>query len=430
MKSDIDRLKSPALKPLQFDGFPEYITQQLGQDTTCYIFKNNSSGVVKLDLAIPTGSWHQKIALQASTTARMFSEGSKSMDAFAIAEAIDFNGAHLDFGSSHHYINMSVVAVFDKLLLLLPIIESMLSAPTFPENEMQTILANNKQDFAVSNRKVMGIARRVFPAFLYGENHPYGRILKETDFDRLTTNDLIDFYHTIQFSKSKVYLSGHIDNEMISALDKLIANPIFSSQKTETNGNFNIEQSVEKKHYIEVAEAVQSAIIFGLPVVGRNHEDFPLLMLANTILGGYFGSRLMKSIREDKGLTYGISSGIAVKPFASHLTIQTEVKAETTTIAVDEIFKEISRLSIQPVSNDELNTARNFLFGNFLRSMDGPFQLSDRLQTVHPEGLQPEIYYSNYWNKVAAATPSDIQQTVIKHLNPDNMHVLVVGKEK
>jgi predicted Zn-dependent peptidase len=112
------------------------------------------------------------------------------------------------------------------------------------------------------------------------------------------------------------------------------------------------------------------------------------------------------------------------------LSIQTEVKAETTSIAVDEIFKEISRLSTKPVSNEELNTARNYLFGHFLRSMDGPFQISDRLQTVHPEGLLPEIYYSNYWNKAVSATPDDILNTVRKYLIPENMHVLIVGKDK
>lgn len=430
MKNDIDRLNPPTLKSLQFDGFPEYHSGVLGKNIPCYTFENNSSGVVKLDLAIPTGSWHQQKALQASTAARMLSEGTKSMTAFEIAEAIDFNGAHLAIGASHHFINLSIYAVHDKLLSLIPLLQSVLTEPSFPENEMKTLLANNKQDFAISGRKVMGIARRVFSAFLFGENHPYGKILKESDFDNLTTADLFDFYKQIRFQESKAYLSGNIDKNVLAELDKLFAHPIFAAKDEFIEPTYSIDAATEKRHYIEVAEAVQSAIVFGIPVVGRKHEDFPLLMLANTILGGYFGSRLMKSIREEKGLTYGISSGISVKPHAAHLSIQTEVKAETTSIAVDEIFKEISRLSSKPVSIEELNTARNFLFGNFLRSMDGPFQLSDRLQTVHPEGLLPEIYYRNYWDKAVAATPDDILNIVRKYLVPEKMHVLIVGKDK
>jgi zinc protease len=356
-------------------------------------------------------------------------EGTKSFSSFQIAEAIDFSGAYLDVNASHHNTIVSVFAVKHILVSLFPLIKSILTEPTFPDEELKVILANNKQEFIIGSKKVMSVARRIFPSMLYGENHPYGKILTECDFDNVTSGDLRVFFNTLPVKDCKVYLSGNIDTDVISSLGRLLAG-------FQNGGNVSAEDkheiilSPEKEKVIVIPDAVQSAIVMGLPVVGRNHPDFPLLMLTNTIFGGYFGSRLMKTIREEKGFTYGISSGIVARPKASHLSVQTEVNAGVTSQALDEIFKEIFRLSAQNVSMDELNTARNYLFGNVLRSMDGPFALSERLMTAHSEGIDPELYYKNYWSTIANANPDDVRETAKRYLNPDEMRVLIAGNKK
>ncbi|MPM08161.1 hypothetical protein SDC9_54473 [bioreactor metagenome] len=424
----IDRNIAPATASLQFDGFPSCRTEKINNQFPCFIFENHNSEVVRLDLLFKTGSWLQQKPLQASSMARMMTEGTKQYNSFQIAETIDFSGAYLDVTSSQHNTVLSVYAVKHILVTLFPLIRSILTESVFPEEELKVVMANNKQEFIIGNKKVMSLARRHFPAMLYGENHPYGRILLESDFDTIAAADLKEFFGKIPLQECSVYLGGNIDSDVISSLGDLLdsfQNGAVVQEQTEAVINL----SSQKEKIIEISDAVQSAIVMGLPVIGRQHPDFPLLMLTNTILGGYFGSRLIKSIREEKGYTYGISSGITPRLMGSHLSIQTEVNVNVTSQALDEIFSEVSRLSAQTVSMEELNTARNYIFGNVLRGLDGPFALTDRLMTAHSEELDPESYYRNYWDSLAKATPDDILETAKKYLNADGFRVLIAGKK-
>lgn len=111
----------------------------------------------------------------------------------------------------------------------------------------------------------------------------------------------------------------------------------------------------------------------GLPVIGRENPDFFALKLLCTILGGYFGSRLMSNIREEKGYTYGISSSIAAMRYGSYLTISTQTGTEFTRPLIDEVFAEIDRLRNEPVPTDEFITVQNYLRGDMARTLDSPF---------------------------------------------------------
>ena len=426
----INRSTAPETGALHFEGFPAYKQELINNQFPCYSVENFSSNVVRLDISIPSGSWMQSKPLQSSSMARMITEGTKQFNSFQIAEAIDFSGAYLDVSSSPHRTILSIYAVKDILVSLLPLVKSILTEPTFPADELKTILANNKQEFIISNKKVMGRARRFFPSLLYGNRHPYGTVIEEKHFDALSTEDMQSLFNALPLCESSIFLGGNIDEDVMEHLQNLFSDAAFAKSTSTSEQNYNCEPSSEKEHLITVSDAVQSALVLGTPVVGRSHPDFPVLMLTNTILGGFFGSRLMKTIREEKGYTYGISSGITARTQASHFSIQTEVMAEVTQQALDEIFSEISRLSVAPVEMNELDIARNYLFGSFLRNMDGPFALVERLQTALQENLDPNVYYRSYWDAIAAATPADIQHMAQKYLIPENMHVLIVGNKQ
>ncbi|HPS83968.1 MAG TPA: pitrilysin family protein [Bacteroidales bacterium] len=425
---DINRKIAPASESLSFSGFPAFTEKKINDRFPCYCFENFNSEVVRLDIVVDAGSWIQQKPLQASSMARMMTEGTKEYNAFQIAETIDFSGAYLDVTASNHNTTISIFAVKHILEKLFPLLRSIMTESVFPEEEFRVILANNKQEFIIGNKKVMSLARRIFPSMIYGENHPYGKILKESDFDNLATEDLKQLYNQLPLGSSRCYIGGNIDSNVISSLSEMMQH-ISTRENGIAEKESEIQPSTDKERVIEIEDAVQSAIMLGIPVVGRSHPDFPLLVLTNTILGGYFGSRLMKSIREEKGFTYGISSGIALRNKASHLSIQTEVKTEITQLALDEIFREISRLSAEKVMMDELNIARNYIFGSLLRSLDGPFALTERLMGVHSINLDPEKYFRYYWDTIASATPEDVLRTAEKYLRPDEMRVLIVGNK-
>src|SRR5690606_5823220 len=139
-------------------------------------------------------------------------------------------------------------------------------------------------------------------------------------------------------------------------------------------------------------KALQSAIRLGSRTIGRSHADFPALQLVNILLGGYFGSRLMANIREDKGYTYGIGSGIVSLQHDAYLTIATEVGADATRATLVEIEKEIGRLRSEPVSDEELQVVKSYILGSMLGSLENIFAHGDKFRNVYFSGLDIDYY--------------------------------------
>ena len=150
--------------------------------------------------------------------------------------------------------------------------------------------------------------------------------------------------------------------------------------------------------------------------------------MVNTILGGYFGSRLMANIREEKGYTYGIGSRMVSMNNAGYIYISTEVGTNVCDDAVNEIYKEIDKLRNELVSSEELNLVKNYMMGDFLRSADGPFALADKFKKIMFYDLSYS-YYDEFVKTVKTITPEQIQSLADQYLNPDDLYELVVGKK-
>jgi predicted Zn-dependent peptidase len=152
------------------------------------------------------------------------------------------------------------------------------------------------------------------------------------------------------------------------------------------------------------------------------------MLVVSTILGGYFGSRLMANIREDKGYTYGIGSNIISKLHAGHFYISTEVGADVTNQALTEIYKEIALLRDELVADEELELVKNYLTGTFLRSIDGAFSLAQKFTGVYFYNLGYD-YYTKYIDTLKNITPENIKDFACKYLQEEDLYELVVGKK-
>ena len=188
-----------------------------------------------------------------------------------------------------------------------------------------------------------------------------------------------------------------------------------------------ISEAAPVNSVIEKKGAVQNAIRMGKRVFNRNHPDYPKMTILNTILGGYFGSRLMSNIREDKGYTYGIGSGLVSLQLDGYFYIATEVGADVCQAAINEINKELTVLCETEVGSDELNLVKNYLFGAFQRSIDGPFALADRFKTLLLSGLSFDYYYK-YLETVKNVSGKELLEMAQRHLPPSQMTLITVGK--
>jgi zinc protease len=283
-----------------------------------------------------------------------------------------------------------------------------------PEKEFATFLNNKKQKHIINNEKVNIIARRHFSHLLF-QNHPYGLMVTDNDFDTLNLKDVKQFYQSqYQSIQPTIVLSGKIDASDIAEVSKTFGH--LKNLKPYTDLKHSLPTLEAKKHFIEKKDAIQSAIRIGRLLFNKTHKDYFGMQVLNCILGGYFGSRLMANIREDKGYTYGIGSGIASLKHAGYFYISTEVGAEVTKNTLEEIYKEIALLRNELVTEDELETVKSYMLGNILRSIDGPFALAEKFKSVFEYGLDYS-YYNNYIKAIKNIQPIDLKNLANQYLH-------------
>jgi zinc protease len=181
------------------------------------------------------------------------------------------------------------------------------------------------------------------------------------------------------------------------------------------------------KNYFERPDAIQSAVKVGRVLFNKTHPDYFKFQVLNSVLGGYFGSRLMANIREDKGYTYGIGSGINNLVRSGYFFISTEVGADVTSSTLSEIYKELKVLRENLIPDTELETVRNYMLGNFLRSVDGPFSLGEKFRAIWEYGLDYS-FFDEYFRVVKSVTPGELRDIANQYLREEDMIECVVGK--
>jgi len=405
---------------------PEFVT--LDNGIPVYLINSANQDLVKIELLFEAGKWYEEKPLVATFTSKMLKEGTRSMTSGQIADRIDYYGAHLETSADKDMGYISLYTLNKHLERTLPVLADVVMNPAFTAGELETLRQNRMQRFIVNNEKVRYLAKRKFNTLIYGHEHPYGRIFEVEDFAGIRREDLVDF-HASHYSARhcKIIAAGSIRPDFITLLNKHFSG--FLSQQTgiNPNGKISFPAVDPAKNKITKQDAVQSAIRIGRTLFNKTHADYARLKVLNTILGGYFGSRLMTNIREEKGYTYGIGSGIVSLQHSGYFFISSEVGAEVTTDAVKEVYHEIDRLQQDLVPADELDLVKNYMLGTFLRSLDGAFSLSENYKGLLEYGLDYD-YLRKFVDVVRSVTPEELRDLAGKYLNTRDLTELTVGK--
>jgi len=392
------------------------------------IIRAGQEEITRIDVVFEAGSSFQNKRLVAGSVNNLLKEGTSSKSSMAIAGILDYYGAYLNTQVNKDTASVTLYALTKHLDHLLPLMGELISDSIFPEEELAIYLDRQKQDFLVNIEKVRFRASLEFNKMIFGENSAYGQVLTLEDFEKLTREDIIEFYKNhYQPEKAYIILSGNINDKVISLTEKHLGNLTSNStDKAEQNIIFTSDTK-ETEKYIEKADALQSALRVGKQIISKTHPDFPAFQLLNTILGGYFGSRLMSNLREDKGYTYGIYSHIQSYKHATYFSINAEVNADHTNAAMDEICKEIDLLRTKPVDEEELQLVKNYLYGNFLKSFDGPLALAERFRSVNDSGLDFS-YYTQNLKSMMLLTKNQLLETANQYFQKESLLHLVIGK--
>lgn len=425
----MDRTIQPGIQPLKdFNIFPPVRTT-LPNGVPLTIINAGEQEVVRIDILFAGGRWQQTQKLQALFTNRMLREGTQKYTTAAIAEKLDYYGSWLELSSSSEYAYITVYSLNKYVAKTLEVVESLIKEPLFPQKELSTILETNIQQYLVNTSKVDFLAHRSLLQALYGEKHPCGQMVVEEDYHAISPDLLRDFYeHHYHSGNCSVFLSGKVTNDVIQRVTDAFGTPFGQHQLAALKPEFPFTSIAEKRVFIERDDAMQSAVRLGCTTITRQHPDYLKLRVLMTIFGGYFGSRLMSNIREEKGYTYGISAGIMFYPDSGLLAIATETGNEYVEPLIKEVYHEIDRLHQELVSVEELTAVRNYMLGEMCRNYESPFSLSDAWIFIATSGLGDD-YFSRSLQAVNEVTPEEIQKLAQRYLCKETLKEAIAGKK-
>lgn len=395
-----------------------------------HILNAGDNEVVRIDLLMKGGRWQQTQRLQALFTNRMLREGTRRYAAAQIAEKLDYYGAWLELSSSSEYAFVTLYSLNKYLPQTLDVFESIVKEPVFPEKELGIIIDSNVQQFLVNSSKVDFLAHRTLVNAVYGDKHPCGQLVQEEDYNLINPAVLQTFYDRYYHSGNcSIYLSGKVSEDTIGRVQNLFGSEPFGKGFLKPEKPLYLpETSPGKRFFAERADAMQSAVRLGMLTADRRHPDYLKARVLVTLFGGYFGSRLMSNIREEKGYTYGISAGIMPYPDSGLLVINTETANEFVEPLIREVYHEIDRLQNDLVSLEELDMVKNYMLGDTCRSYESAFSLADAWIFIHTSGLTAS-YVGDVVEAVKTVTPAEIRELATRYLCKETLKEVVSGKK-
>ncbi len=392
--------------------------------TNIYILNCDEFEVLRLSFVFGAGSVRQSSPFVASATLNMLSEGSSEMTSHQIAEKLDYYGSYYDVNIDRDYTYINFCSLTKFVEPTLEVARQIILHPIFPSSEVEAYAAKRKQRLTIERQRIETKAREEFARSLFGESHPYGITSPTEAYDTLDRESVVRFfeeYYTAQ--NCFVVCSGRVSESEL----KLIKELVEAIPRGESPAQVSFPE-VEQRHYhfVEDKSAVQSSIRVGRRLFTRSHPDFLGMQVVATILGGYFGSRLMQSLREERGYTYGVVSAMVNFASEGYLAVATQVGCEVVEDALQIIYDEIERLRVEIMSEEELTMVKHIMAGEMMRILDGPFGVADvTIENILCD-TDNEVIAQNL-ARIESITPAQVQELAAKYLRREELVTVVAG---
>lgn len=423
----IDRAQAPAFRQVEHIELIRAKEQVLSNGLKLFSIDGGDQDLVRIEFIFENTAYDPAKPLQTFATNTMLNDGTTEFSSTEIADKVDYYGAFLQTEYSNDQSTVTLYTLNKHLANTLPIVKAIISDSVFPQVELDTLVRNQKQKLSVNLEKNDFVSRKTFSNVLFG-NTLYGYDISAADYDHLERAQLLSYFkEAYQPKNCTVMLSGKVKDETIRLVDRYFGSDWNNEQDTKPN-MFEFSAASGAEHFIEKQEALQSAIRLGRIAINRTHPDFPGFQVVNTILGGYFGSRLMANIREDKGYTYGIGSALVSLKNTGYFFIASEVGADVCSTTLNEIEKEIKLLKQEPVQEEELALVKNYMLGSMLGSLENALSHADKFKNIYFSGLGYD-YYSRYIETVKTMSPERIMELANQYLDFDAFQRVIVGKK-
>ena len=381
-----------------------------------------------VNLVFSAGNWFEEKNLIAATANYLLKNGTLTKTAFEINDHFEYYGSYLNRSCQNETAEISLHCLGRYVNELLPVIAEMITDSVFLQEELDIYKKNMQQRLQVSLMKSDFVAGRLIDAYLFGEKHPYGKFGSMADYASLERDEIKKFYQQFyQHGYCAIFIAGKLPLDIIDELERNFGSlPLHAWSEKDKNIEHLIRPAATKKYnVVNDANGVQGSIRIARNFPNRHHPDFQKAGMLNNILGGYFGSRLMANIREDKGYTYGIHSYLMNHIQESAWMISTEAGKDVCAATIEEVYKEMELLREELIDEEELQTARNFMIGSILGDLDGPFQVAGRWKNIILNDLD-EKYFYNGINIIKTISAEELRELAQKYLRPEDFYELVV----
>ncbi|TNE80745.1 MAG: insulinase family protein [Bacteroidetes bacterium] len=386
-----------------------------------YHFLEKEESLLRITLQFECGKIHEsKLGLNEACVQLLLS-GNEKMSAHSIQEKLDQFGAFIELEGGLRSSYIQVFCLKEYAEKVLDILAEVLDTLSFVEDEIRIYKNRVQENLKVKEQKTSFLAKRAFKGHIFGTNTVYGSSILSTDIESINQSDLIEHFNTkFKHSLFRIFTNTYIPEHQLKSLEK------FSRETIATPFTWNGIYPEQHEIHLPKADAVQATLISGFISAGRKEETYPARSFLSTVLGGYFGSRLMKNIREEKGFTYGIHSAYTNYPDLALFQISSDVKNEVRDEALAEIRKEIKRLQTELIDNSELETVRNYMLGSLQRAFDGSLNLMDRYKTLLDLGL-PMNYFQEYVDSILELNANYLQEIASIEFDAKRFYTVVAG---
>lgn len=419
----LDRKSAPQFAEIKDFHLPSQEILELTNRTPIVLFQDVQQQVLKIELVFKAGKWFEPKLGVAHFTAQMLEKGTANKTSYQIAQTFDKFGCSIEVSAGFDFTSISLYFLSKNINKVLPLFCEIVTSPSFPESEFQLMKDVFRQNLKINNKKNSYVAGKAVRQNIFGEQHPYGGSIEADDVDKIIREDLLSFFNNY-FALYEVYVTGYLSPSIKQSLISELSG-IKSTTPIQITKAVPIITGAFSQH-IEISGSVQASLRLGKKTINRSHPDYAALVLLNHILGGYFGSRLMKNIREEKGLTYGIHSSLNTLKNDALFLIGTDVNRETQDIAFAEIKSEIKKLIEEPVERTELEITKNHLLGSLQLETANPFSILEKIKAIRLNQLNPE-FYSTLFTNILTTDAATLKRVAQSHLQTESLFEVSVG---
>lgn len=394
-----------------------------------HILEAGEQPVNRLTLSWEGGMTDTDNSAAMTLMALLLREGTVSYSGKEISETLDFNGAWLKVEPLSHNITVTLHSLNTSSASLLPLLAEIIREPIFPEKEIDAMKEKVAASAEISLKKVSTLASIANRKLTFGLNHPLATQTPDPVLiRRITRDDIVkEWEHTFSSNRPTIFIAGQTTG-ITTAIDKVFSSDKYPVRNGSRRKIIPFKPEKENRSSVRSDNSLQSAICMSVPTIPRSHPDYIDLRLAVMALGGYFGSRLMANIREDKGYTYGINAALLGYLEGGVITISCQTDPSYVSPLIEETLKEIDRLKSIPMDLDELTSLKRFAMSSLAATLDSPFSVMDH-HINHLHSATPTNYFELQQKAISELTPDRISDVLAKHLDMSEMKISIAGPE-